>query len=354
MKKKLLLLLFLLPLLGSCSSLYADRKEVEQLRVVESLGLDLAPGGIRLSLASAAGPGAGKGALCFSTVGASVSDALDRLRQRSLEDVLFCGHLQHILLGESLARDGLEPVLAFVCRSSDARLDMPVYLLLDATAQEAMIAVGAGEKGISEVLRAFDSAQAGLQLSTAGKILRDLQRQRCALIRALRLTEAAEEEDGAQTLAPEGFGILVGGTLQALVDAKNAPAVLLLSDSLTPCPLILPDAQGKTVTLELQNGDSTLRPIRDGDGTLTGLEIESRVRATVQEIDGFDRVAAKARPGRAFSPENRTGSGSAAARVVAESHRPRGTDPQQRYRLIPTGNRDQTVFWDRFVLSLLK
>ena len=46
--KKTLLFLFLLllaPLLIGCGSLYAQRREVEQLQVMETLGLDPAPGG---------------------------------------------------------------------------------------------------------------------------------------------------------------------------------------------------------------------------------------------------------------------------------------------------------------------
>ena len=97
--KKTLLFLFLLllaPLLIGCGALYAQRREVEQLQVMETLGLDPALGGVVLSLASSSGVGEGK-ALCYSAAGASCSDAMDRLRSRSLEELLFCGHLQHIL-----------------------------------------------------------------------------------------------------------------------------------------------------------------------------------------------------------------------------------------------------------------
>ena len=169
--KKTLLFLFLLllaPLLIGCGALYAQRREVEQLQVMETLGLDPAPGGVVLSLASSSGVGEGK-ALCYSAAGASCSDAMDRLRSRSLEELLFCGHLQHILIGEEAARQGLDGFLAFVCRSSDLRLDMPMYLVLDTSAEDTMRTTGAGEKNIADALTAMEEDRdKDSRLSTAG------------------------------------------------------------------------------------------------------------------------------------------------------------------------------------------
>lgn len=291
MKKSLLLLLAFVPLLCGCGSLYAERREVEQLRLVETLGLDLAPGGVLLSLASAAGTG-GEDAACYSAVGASVSDAMDRLRARSLEDTLFCGHLRHILLGEAMARDGIDGFLAFVCRSSDLRLDMPVYLLLDSAAREAMTEVGGG-KGITDALNALELSRGDApRLSTAGTILRDLDRQGCALVQTLRLESAAEDgEDETLTVVPEGFGVLIDGALREQLGPEEAMAAALLTDSLEPCPLVLRDAAGRTVTVELQEGSVRLQPLWAEDGQLDGLELTVKVRAVVLEINGFDQVA---------------------------------------------------------------
>ena len=54
MKKVLLLLLLLclLPGIAGCGGLYGQRRELEQLRLMESMGLDAAPGGLILSLSS--------------------------------------------------------------------------------------------------------------------------------------------------------------------------------------------------------------------------------------------------------------------------------------------------------------
>lgn len=293
--KRFLLFLFLLllsPLLTGCGSLYAQRREVEQLKVMETLGLDPAPGGVVLSLASSSGVGDGK-ALCYSAAGASCSDAMERLRSRSLEELLFCGHLQHILIGEEAARQGLDGLLAFACRSSDLRLDMPLYLVLGTSAGETMRSIGVGEKNIADALTALENErEAASRLSTAGTILRDLERQGSSLARTLRVLDAAEEDpDGAKAVVPEGYGVLVGGKLAATIGPEDALAVQLLTDALSPCPLVVYDREGHAVTLEVQDGSRALRPVWDENGVLSGLDVAVEVGAAVLEIDGFEQVA---------------------------------------------------------------
>lgn len=292
MKKALILpLLCLLPLLSACGSLYAERREVEQLRLMETLGLDPAGGGVLLSLAASAGPG-GEGPLLCSGTGAGVSEAMDRLQDASLEDRLFCGHLQHILLGEDYARRGLENLLSAVCRSSDLRLDLPVYLVLDSSARDAMDRTGDGERGVSDVLKSMGRRQeGGAALSTAGRILRDLDRQGSALVRTLRLVPTAETDDRADTLTPEGFGVLTGDRLAALIGPEDALAAELLTGTLCPSPLVLRDGEGRRVTLELQESRLRLEPEWDEAGDLAGLDLTVKLRAALLETEGFRPAA---------------------------------------------------------------
>ena len=295
MKKLVLLLLCPMLLLAGCGPLYTKRQEVEQLKLMETLGLDPAPEGVLVTLAASSGVGEGE-AQCYSIVGASVSDALQRLQERSLADTLFCGHLQHILLGQKQAEEGLEGFLAYVCRSSDVRLDLPVYLLLDGSAQQAMTATGQGDKGIADALEALGLAREdGPRLSTAGTILRDLESRGSALVRTLRLLPAAEEgEDAAQTVAPEGYAVLIGGRLADRIGPEEAVAVALLTGTLRPTPLVLELTGGRRVTLELEEGSLDLVPHWDGEGKLECLELSLRVRAMVLELDGFDQLADEA------------------------------------------------------------
>ena len=288
MKKLLILLLCLAPVLAGLPRLYTQRREAEHLRLAETMGLDPAPEGLRLSLAA---PGGGEEEPLFASApGASVNLAMDAMRQQAGGEQLFFGHLQHILLGETYARQGLESLLSAVCRSSDLRLDMPVYLILGAEAGEAMAALDDGKAGVCDALNSLGQRK-NAGLSSAGRILRDLDRQGSALIRALRLETSGDGDEERHSLVPAGCGVLADGRLRALLEPEEALAAELLAGELRPSLLLLRDGQGRRVTLELQEGRTRLEPVWDGDGKLAGLEIRAEVQAAVLEIEGFEQAA---------------------------------------------------------------
>ncbi len=288
MKKLLILLLCLSPVLAGLPRLYAQRREAEHLRLAETMGLDPAPEGLRLSLAAPGG--AEEEPLFISAPGASVNLAMEALRQQADGEQLFCGHLQHILLGESYARQGLESLLSAVCRSSDLRLDMPVYLILGSDAGETMAALDDGKAGVCDALNSLGRRKAA-GLSSAGRILRDLDSRGSALVRALRLETKEGGEEEQSSLVPAGCGILVDGRLRELLAPEEAVAAELLAGELRSSLLLLRDGQGRRVTLELQEGSTRLAPVWGEDGRLTGLEITAEVKAAVLEIEGFEQAA---------------------------------------------------------------
>ena len=282
--KKLPWLLFLLLVLFASASFRADKREVEQLRLAQTLGLDAAPDGLVLTLAAPSTED--KPPLCLSAPGPSLSLALDQLRGKAGEDELFCGHLQQLLLGRGYAERGLESLLSAVSRSTDLRLDMPVYLLPEGSAQAVMEALQTEARGVCDLLNGFGRADTG-SLSSAGRILRDLDRQGSCLVRAMRLTEG----DGSPTLEKAGYGVLAKGRLVSQLDPELDAAVELLTGELKPCPLLLRDNQGRLVTLELQQGRTKLFPLWDESGTLEGLELRVQIQAAVLEIEDFTQAA---------------------------------------------------------------
>ena len=322
LRRPLALLLLLPLLLGGCGPLDEQRREIKQLRVMEALGVDAAPGGLRLSLS---GPPLGQEQQTFvaSCAGASLTDALERLGRRQAADQLFCGHMQQLLLGEEAARQGVEGLLTAVCRSSDLRPDLPLYLIRGGTAEKAMTALAQGDKGVADVLRNLAPLEGRSRLSSARGILLDLEDRGCALIRALRLQESTDSRPGADTaggsgpsteagdaeapeggsstgadaggadasppvaLIPDGFGILVGDRLVSQIPPEETAAAELLLGELQPSLLVLRSSDGATATLELEEGSVSLEPGRDGDGALVSLALRIRVRAVLLELDSF-------------------------------------------------------------------
>lgn len=323
--KKLLALLCAgeLLLFTGWGGLRKNGREVEQLLVIQTMGLDDYGGGVTLTLAAAGD--AEKGVPRLMADGVSVSAAMDRIRGYSYEEELFCPHIGRLLLGEKLAEQGIESTLAYISRSPDLRLDMPLFVVREGTAEEAMLEVGSGGRGVSDVMQIVeqDAKRRGeSSLTTAAQVLRDTARCGSALICALDLGRASEtlsesgpeepteaaatkegeaENGGAETgaagegkgeglsLAPLGYAVIREGRLCRYLTREEAIAVGFLKNEVGTSTVQLKDRHGKVAVLEINGGGSRVRPLWEGE-TLRGLKVECDARASLLELGGRDAL----------------------------------------------------------------
>lgn len=319
--KRLLFIIYMacllaLPLLLSgCAGIYANTREVEELLVIQTMGLDDDPAGVHLTLASGAGVHADGAPLRLEGRGPSITAAIERIRSLANEEDLFCAHISHVLIGEEAARSGLNRSLAYICRSPDLRLSVPMYVLRGGEAAQAVLEVGNDRYGICDAL---DSVNGDVRLrgdghvTTAADIARDLARQGSALICAVDCLPSAEKNapesgDGSgetkealaqnnpaaqeaplMTVSAAGYGVLKDGRLCAYIDRDKAVAVGLLTGESGPCELIVTVQDGGKTTLSLERGSAQLQPVWAADGTLTRLEITVEAQAAVAETETAD------------------------------------------------------------------
>ncbi len=272
--------------------LRGQAREADQLLVVQTMGLDTGARGVLLSLASAAGPEAEQPPLRLRSEGLSVTAALEQARAGASEEALFCAHLGHLLIGEAAAREGLGPILDYVCRAGELRLSVPVYVLRGAAARDAVLGVGDASFGVCEALDSVDADLRGRgdgRLTEAAELVQTLARTDCALVCAVSLRPSAEEDRSAeageppQTLAADGYGLLRGGKLVGFLDREQAIGAGLLTGHAGACELSVTDQAGLPAALTLSGGHSELSPDRDADGALRGLSVSVIVEAEVAE-----------------------------------------------------------------------
>ena len=286
--------LLLLPLLTGCAQLLPEHREVEQLQIIQTAGVDYAPGGVSLSLAAAADPSKGPGPT-LTGAGRTLSAALENIRESSSEEELFTGHTRTLLVGQEAAEHGLEDLLAAVCRSPELRLDMPLYVVRGAAARELMEGASGSEAGITEILEAAGALQErrqGSRSSTAGDVQRSLLRSGAALVTALGYGDAAASE--TKTALPAGYAVLRDGRLAAWIEPDDSLGAELLRGGTGSRELSVLDLGGLPVSLELQRGTSRVLPVWNEDGSLRGLDILAEVQAAVLETaadsaDGLER-----------------------------------------------------------------
>lgn len=315
MKKllSLLLALALAPGLAGCGSIYSNYREVEQILAVQTMGLDSRDGGLRLSLAAPSTTRADGKPVCLSGSGQSISSAIERVRNYSSEEDLFCAHINHVVLGESLAKQGIGDTLTYLCRSSEMRIDTPLYVVRQGQAEELLAGVVAGGTGICEVLDAVKSnadERGDSMVFTAAQVARGLARNGSALICALKYadsdeltpasggdiqqedssasgpqTEAANSSGGVgKTAAVDGYAILRNGKLCGYLSREEAIGANFLLNLVGVSDLTVQDREGETLTLEISQGGTELVPVWDEkDGSLKGIDIYARVSASVRE-----------------------------------------------------------------------
>lgn len=290
-KAFIIIILFILSLSLTGCGLRSQAREVDQLLVVQTMGLDPAPEGVWLSLA-APGTAGSQAPLRLESRGPSVTRALERIRAGANEEELFCAHIGHLLLGEAAAQEGIGALLDYVCRAGDLRLSVPLYLLRDKDAREAVLA--AGDDSFS-VCDALDSVDADLRhrgdgrSTPAAEVLRDLARRNCALVCAVSLQPSAENDQSTEeaapplTLLPAGYALLKEGRLCAWLDREQAVGVGFLTGHTGLCEIAVPGEDGRPVTLSVTGGSCSLEPEWDEKGLLCGLTVDLHAEALLAE-----------------------------------------------------------------------
>ena len=228
-----------------------------------------------------------------------------------------------MVLGEEAAKNGINGYLSYICRSPNLRTDIPLYIVKGGTAQEAVMQVGDGSKGISEVLeavRANVDERGDSKAFSASDLLRDLERNGSGLVCAIECspsiqeggtkqeggsgsssgTDSAESPDStggsgsgeekqekqALTAAAVGYGVIRGDRLCAYIDKEQAIGVGLLLNIVGISNIVVKDRYATPVTLELDQGSSEIKPVWAEDGSLEMLDIQIKAAANIAEIGG--------------------------------------------------------------------
>ena len=318
----LLIIICMLLSLSGCSGIYSNFRELERLLVIQTMGIDFAEEGVGISLASGANSDGSSPVRLFST-GVSVTSAVAHILSYSQEQELFLSHTSHVVLGEEAAKNGINGYLSYICRSPNLRTDIPLYIVKGGTAQEAVMQVGDGSKGISEVLeavRANVDERGDSKAFSASDLLRDLERNGSGLVCAIECspsiqeggtkqeggsgsssgTDSAESPDStggsgsgeekqekqALTAAAVGYGVIRGDRLCAYIDKEQAIGVGLLLNIVGISNIVVKDRYTTPVTLELDQGSSEIKPVWAEDGSLEMLDIQIKAAANIAEIGG--------------------------------------------------------------------
>ena len=325
----LLITMCALPALSGCSSIYSNYREIQQLMVVQTMGIDREKGGVQVSMAAAA-EASGGGPRRMSAQGSTITAAIDRAYKLSYEEEIFFSHVNHLLVGEAAAEEGLDAFLDYVSQSPTMRIDIPLYIVRGSTANQAVMEVGDSSKGISEVMQTVHESFASPSNSrvfTVADTINSLLRYGSALVCAVECVPSSEsvspgksasaqgggeqnaqqgeeqnpqQEEGQNAqdktqgenplmAVPAGYAVIRDGKLCKFIEPEEAAAVGLLTGSLPITDITVTDRNGKDASLELNQGSAEITPVWGGKGQLKGLNIQAQVSASVLETDNWQQ-----------------------------------------------------------------
>ena len=287
MKKLIPAVVALSLLLTGCGPLDASRRELEQLLLIETLGIDAPSGTVLVS----AGAKTDDEPMTLEARGSTVSEAVDSLHNSAHEEELFFPHTQRIVIGEKTAKKSIEPYLSYVCQSPEVRLGVPIYIIEGSTANELISSVGADGAGVSAVLEAIETenARRDMPVFSAADVARSTAHSSSALACAIKLTPC--DNGLAPTAFFSGYGILKSGRLRGFIGAEYLAGLGLILGRVPLCRIAVKDMYGADVTLDLGGGSAEFTPVFDGD-ELSALNITCEAEASVSEISGSGSFSA--------------------------------------------------------------
>ena len=277
-RRALALLLAAGMLCSGCSTgaISSNYRPVEDLALIQTIGVDRAPEGVCLSAAT--------GKACeneapkrMTQSGVSMLAALDQLQDRTPSAELFYAQTSYLLLGEeAAAAGGLAPLLDFIARDPDMRLSTPLFIVRGGTAQQAVMETGDDKTDVTEALAALekDIALDGTSHAcSCTDIARALAGSGCAVVGAVTCVRTPEDEGGKLALAPAGYAIFRDGDYVGSIEPETARGASMLLGVAGHGDLAVTDSDGSTVMLTLGTCKTRFRPVWSSDGALARVEL---------------------------------------------------------------------------------
>lgn len=248
MKKGTFLLLIVCLFLTGCSELPRAR-EMGDMALLRTMGIDAAPSGVAVT--GSTGPRAkglqaeGEPALTLSADRESLSGACLAMQGQS-DSYVFFGYVDQLLIGEELAKKGVQSVLDYFARDVELGLGAQLWLVRNATAREAVTA--GGEEGVDRRLETLQSdSKIGIAAitRTAGEVYTDLLELGSTYVPALSLAG-----DETAILIERGYGIIKEDALVGFLDGEGAKGLELLTGG-TPADVLETELTEQLISVKI-------------------------------------------------------------------------------------------------------
>lgn len=283
------LLLFLLTGCSSTGGVYSNYRDIEELQLAETMGLDFDEKGVTLSISSSNSP-KNPSPSVISCHAKSISSAMEKIQNYTARKELFYAHTRYVILGESTAEHALENILDYIERAPQMRMDVILFVLKDAKASDLMTKATNSQYELTKVLssieRELEMAGNG-RVFTCAQVAQSLAGSGSALISAISMTKTEDTVFSTKetTIAlPAGYAFFQDGTLLGFLTPKISAGVNILQEKIGRNNFNLTDKNDNPVTIQLNTVEPKFSPVWGSDGTLEAIDVTVEATASVVEL----------------------------------------------------------------------
>lgn len=284
MKKRLLPPLLALCLLcAGCTGelTFGDFREIDQLVLAETLGVDRTGKLFTVSL-SAAGE---EDSLLLKNSAVTLSRALREMQNYTAKKYVYYGHTGNLLLGESAAGEDFQRCVEFVERDGELRMDTRLFIVRGSTAEAAVTASGGSVEDQLESLSRDMELMGESRAGSCAEAAEALAERGCTLVAAVTLTEPENVVAGEkkQLLLSAGYAVVSGGVLAGWLDTNLSRGANLLMGRPGNDLIEGPDGEGGWFAARIMSGRTVFCP-QYADGELQSLEVRILLRCALAEL----------------------------------------------------------------------
>jgi spore germination protein KC len=300
--KKLLLvpvLIITIPLSGCQKNFFPIRYEIEQVDVVQVVGVDISrddPSLVELTFMSTnqrkASTETGGGEQVVTTVsstGATVFDAKRKLKAHS-DKVVLLSHTQFFIFGEEAAKDDFTKYFDCFLRDSEIRFTPKVYIARGCTAKELMQKTSTGDKYLADRLKNMDH---DVQLMSNFRQVNLVEvagmldsKTEATVIPALTCRDTEDEiftgEKPEKDVVTAGYAVFKDFKLVGYFDEPMSRGYNFLTDNVMSSNYTVKDQTGMRVELEVTSAKVSLAASFSGE-TMQGVTYKADVNSIIRE-----------------------------------------------------------------------
>jgi len=294
--------------LGGCAGhIYANYRELEELQVIQTLGIDWEDGRVVVSASSGRTVG-DMSSSAISCSGRTVVDAMDRLQSFSSREELYYAHVKYLLIGQAAAERGLDEYLDFAARYPQIRLDTAMFVVKGGEARSLICAPNPDGESVTDAISSLakDMSHSGSSaVFSCREIARALGENGAAVICAVEAlpTEGivfpgpggsagsddgdgaasrsdGQAESGALAAVSSGFALIRDGRLCGFIPPEASKGLCMLLGRSGSGVTVLTDGAGNGVSLQFYAEAPRI------SFSPTGADIAVKVSAAVLETRG--------------------------------------------------------------------